>query len=374
MTGQPARHLAFWLLSLLIVAFNAQASDFSLRLIGQYAIATGARFSDVEFGGISGLDRSHDGSYWAISDDRGGERGIPRFYKLKLEYDSHGFHGVTIIDQVPMQQADGASFSVSAHTVDPESIRVAPNGNLYWSSEGVWTAAPGTCNQPFVREMRTDGSFVREFVIPGHYNFADDSRSGGRSNKLFEALAVSPDGSLFVANEDALIQDGNITSPDRGSVIRVTAFDPETGYSKAQYAYHLPAIPMDGMASNVAADNGLSELLAISERRFIAVERAFIAGHGNVVRLVLTEIASDSSDISALSSLVDATYTPMTRKLLLEMSIEYGGIKLDNIEGISWGDFLPNGNRTLILVSDNNFSSKQITQFIAFEVLPTFSN
>jgi hypothetical protein len=39
----------------------------------------------------------------------------------------------------------------------------------------------------------------------------------------------------------------------------------------------------------------------------------------------------------------------------------------DNIEGLSWGP-LHNGKRTLILVSDNNFSPTQFTQFVALEL------
>ena len=46
----------------------------SLKLIGTASIPTGTLFEGVEFGGISGLDQALDGSYWAISDDRGGER------------------------------------------------------------------------------------------------------------------------------------------------------------------------------------------------------------------------------------------------------------------------------------------------------------
>ena len=43
----------------------------SLQLLGSASIPTGRLFEGVEFGGISGLDRAADGSYWAISDDRG---------------------------------------------------------------------------------------------------------------------------------------------------------------------------------------------------------------------------------------------------------------------------------------------------------------
>jgi hypothetical protein len=38
---------------------------------------------------------------------------------------------------------------------------------------------------------------------------------------------------------------------------------------------------------------------------------------------------------------------------------------------MSFGPRLPNGNRTLIIASDDNFNQRQINQFLAFEVLET---
>lgn len=47
------------------------------------------------------------------------------------------------------------------------------------------------------------------------------------------------------------------------------------------------------------------------------------------------------------------------------------GIKLNNIEAITWGKTLPNRNRTIVLAADNNFTAvTQANQFIVFEVLP----
>ena len=42
------------------------------------------------------------------------------------------------------------------------------------------------------------------------------------------------------------------------------------------------------------------------------------------------------------------------------------GITLDNVEGMTFGPDLPDGRRTLVLVSDDNFSESQVTQFLAF--------
>jgi hypothetical protein len=345
----------------------------SLKLIGSASIPTGTLFEGVEFGGISGLDRASDGSYWAISDDRGGERGTPRFYNLSIDYSDSGPINVKINRQTYMQREDGSSFPANARTVDPEAIRQAPNGNLYWSSEGNWGTTASTLFQPFVREMTASGKFVREFKTPAIYNYVDNATTGGRSNKLFEALTVAPDGTVFVANEDALIQDGPITTLQAGSVVRVTALDPATGAAKAQYAYQLPKIPVAAPAgAPFGPDNGLSDFLAIGNKRFIAVERAFASGIGNTIRLVLTEINDGTTNVASLPSLSGgAAYTPMTRKLLLEMPIDYQGVKLDNIEAITWGKTLPNGHRTIVLAADNNFTvNTQASQFIVFEVIP----
>jgi len=325
----------------------------------------------VEFGGISGIDRLANGQFVALSDDRGGERGTPRFYRLGLDYDASGFHGVSILGQTNMLRPDGTAFPANARTVDPEGIRVLANGNLAWSSEGNWNANAAARFQPFVREMKADGSFVRQYTLPAMFDYVDNTSTGGRSNKLFEALAVTPDGTLFTANEDALIQDGPITTLAAGSVVRVTAIDGTTGIAGRQYAYQLPNIPVDAaLGAPFGPDNGLPELLALSETDFIAVERAFAFGVGNTIRLVHTRISPQTTDVSGLASLEGTGYTPMTRDVLLEMPLVWNGITMDNIEAISWGHTLANGHRTLVLAADNNFSTTQLTQFIALEVSP----
>lgn len=45
------------------------------------------------------------------------------------------------------------------------------------------------------------------------------------------------------------------------------------------------------------------------------------------------------------------------------------GIFIDNVEGITFGPKLANGNQSIIFVSDNNFSDKQKTQVLVFELV-----
>ncbi len=354
-----------------VAVSTAQAADFSLRLIGQQSLPTGTLFQSVEFGGISGLERASDGNYWALSDERGGERGTPRFYNISLNYDAAGFKSVTINSQTNMLRPDGTPFPANARTVDPEGIRLAPNGNLYWSSEGNWSTNASDRYQPFVREMATDGTYVRSFNTPALFDYVDNRSTGGRDNKLFEALALTPNGKIYTANEDALIQDGNLATLAAGCKLRVTALDPVSGNATAQYVYELPPIPVDAApGAPYVIDNGLVELLAISDNQFIAVERAFASGVGNTIRLTLTGFDAGTTDVSGIASLTGASYAPMNRELLLEMPITYQGVTLDNIEAISWGKTLDNGNRTLVLAADNNFNGTQTNLFMAFEVMP----
>lgn len=341
----------------------------TLKLIGDYNIPTKTMYNGIEFGGISGIDRDSQGQYWAISDDRGGERGAPRFYQLSIELDQQKLHRVNIQKMIYLRDHNNQLLPSDKRSMDPESIRVAANGNLYISSEGNFVAN-ATSVQPFVREYKLNGEYVGEFKLPEIFHYVDSKTTGGRSNKLFESIALSPKGQLFTANEDALVQDGEISNLEQGGIVRVMKLDTKTQKSLAQYVYPLEKIPHASVAGGYPADNGLSEMLAVDENQFIAVERAFADGIGNTIRLYRTQIAADTTDVQQLNSLKNTQYTPMKKQLLLELPVKYQNIKLDNIEGITWGPTLANGHRSLILVADNNFSDQQTTQFIAFEVIP----
>lgn len=347
---------------------HAQSTEVnSVNLLSAMEIKTGTVFDKTEFGGISGLDMAKDGTYWAISDDRGGAKGTPRFYNIKIDFDQNTIKGVTFNKVRNMKTPNGTNFPKDSKTVDPEAIRVAPNGNLYWASEGNWDQDAAKRYQPFVREMKTDGTHVRELNIPPSYNYYDNLKSGVRNNNSFEALAVTPDGSVYVATEGGLYQDGGPASLDKGSKIRVTKLNPTTNAPEAQYVYELPKIPTASPTGGFA-DNGLTELLAISNNEFLALERSYADGVGNTIRIVKATITGDSTNVRNINALEGASYKPMKREVLLEMAGQYRGVKMDNMEAMSWGKALPNGNRSLIVVSDNNFSDKQRTLFMVFEV------
>lgn len=365
------------LISGLLVAFccfpvNTYAA--SLRFIDAYVIPTGTQFEGVEFGGISGLEKTQDGDYLAISDERGNEHGGPRFYHLSLDYDAKAFKKVTINSQHYFKQPNGKPFSDTQATVDPESIRVAPNGHYYWVSEGNFSTEPALRTQPHLHEVSPDGTFVKAFKIPPVYYYADGKTTGGRDNKLFESLTVDDSGTVYIVNEDALVQDGNVATPRRPAWTRITAFDPKSGRSTAQYAYSLSYTPMNGngVKKYTPPLNGVTEMLALGNKSFLVIERAYAANTGHIIKLIKATITDKTTDISNLKSLKDQTVIPMKKSQVLFIPPRYHGLVTDNIEGITWGKTLANGNRTLILVSDNNFAKHEETQFLAFEVIGDF--
>lgn len=366
------RHAAAWLAVALAPAAlpaPAFADDLSLRLIGSHEIASGTMVGDVPFGGVSGLERLPDGRFLALSDDRGGERGPPRMNVLTVDLDASGIHSVEVGPPILLRETDGAPLPADRPTIDPEALRAGPDGTLHLASEGVFDRDAAAIRQPFLRTVSPDGRLGRAFDVPPGLLYGDGETVGPRSNKGFEAIAVTPSGRVVLATEDAVAQDGPQAGLAAGSLVRLTVFGPETRAPVAQAAYPLPPIPVDAArGAPFGPDTGLVALLALDETSFLAVERSFAFGVGNTIRVTRAAIAPETTDTLALDSLADASVTPMTRELLLEMGPAFEGVRLDNIEAAAWGPTLASGARTLILVSDDNFNPRQRTLFMAFEL------
>jgi hypothetical protein len=76
---------------------------------------------------------------------------------------------------------------------------------------------------------------------------------------------------------------------------------------------------------------------------------------------------SSSENIQNISSLKDTKNIKLVSKKLL-LNMDDLKFYIDNIEGVTFGPTLPNGNKTLIFVSDNNFNPLEKTQFLLFEI------
>ncbi|WP_062268409.1 esterase-like activity of phytase family protein [Endozoicomonas arenosclerae] len=351
------------LMALTTFAGMTQATPFiNLEFIGEATFPTGEQVLDTELGGLSGLDYDAvNNRFISISDDRA-QKGKARFYELTMDLEDGRLDSgdIEFTSVTEILDKDGQSFS--AASVDPEAIRLSPFPNLlYWTSEG-------DANQglpPFVRIMTRNGQYVDEFALPEKYAPAPDR--GIRNNLAFESLTFSYNGKhLYTATEGALKQDGPASSLESGSPIRVMKLNGKTGKPGKEFIYETDPVIDAPEPQGAFSTNGLVELLSLGPGYFIAVERAFSVGKGNSIRLYLTNTHT-ASNVKKLDSIEGKSVWPMDKYLLLDLADL--NIKLDNIEGISFGPTLPTGEKTLILVSDNNFNPNgQFTQFLAFKI------
>jgi hypothetical protein len=106
------------------------------------------------------------------------------------------------------------------------------------------------------------------------------------------------------------------------------------------------------------------------------MERGFQAGVGNTVRIYRVSLGG-ARDVSGVDSLAASNLEPLQKELLVDLAnCPSSGAKaapgavqsnplLDNFEGPS---VRPDGRQSLVLVSDDNFSSGQTTRVIVLAV------
>lgn len=361
----------------------AERSVGSLRLIGQQVLARRMDFQGTVVGGLSGIDYdAANQRYVLISDDRTStdSPNAPRFYTASLAFDANAFTGVTFLSTTAMKQPDGSVFPKvpDALVADPESIRIDPvSGNLVWTSEGdrTLTSTPTRIINPFVREMKADGSHVREYSLPSMFQMSA-SDTGPRGNLVFEGLTFTPDKQrTVVMTEGALFADGGTPTVSAGSVSRITVYDRASGSASAQYAYPIDKVQATPVPDTAFTVNGPTEILAVTNSRFLVLERSFSVGVvGNQVRLYEIDI-SKASNVLGTAALSSSNHTPVSKRLVLDfetLKTQLGGIA--NLEGLTFGPKLANGHDSLVVVADDNFptadSATDRNQILVFEVLP----
>ena len=354
---------------------SAPATISQLRLIGEQRLPYRQQFKGTMVGGLSGIDYDAARGDWImISDDRS-DHNPARYYRAKLQYDDQAFQAVTLTDVIPLLQPDGTTYpsrkeyaTRGGNVSDLESLRVDPrDGAVWYSSEGDVKLGM----KPFLRRASPDGRFQYELPLPPLFDVDMAERYGPRDNQSFEGVSFTPDGNtVWVSLEGPLYQDGPLPDPDHGAVDRITHFARD-GKVLTQVVYPLGKIPA-APGKGKYADNGISEMLALSATRLLTLERSGVeAADGKFTTYVrIYEIdTAGATDVSALPTLVGASFKPVTKRLVLDLNT-IGLAHVDNLEGMAFGPTLPNGHASLVLISDDNFSNKQVTQVLVFDVTP----
>ena len=334
-------------------------SQASLRFIGQYTLPHNLPFKDTHVGGLSGIDydKAKD-VYYLISDDS--RENQARYYQAKIALHSSGIDSVSFFEVV---------FLHKNKIIDAESIRYnSLHNEIAWSSEGlrIMNSKDTLLQDPGVYIIK-DSGVSDSLQLPAKLKM-QKFEAGPRKNSVLEALTYADNyQSLFICTEEPLYEDGPGASLlDTKSYVRLYKFDADSKINTAQYPYKLDPVAHASNPPGSFSINGVSEMLHIEFNRFCMVERSFSTGNPrNTIKVFDCDI-SGATDIRPVFSLQSAVnFTPASKKLLLNM--DDLKIHIDNIEGVTFGPLLPNGNKTLLFLADNNFSPAQRSQLLLFE-------
>jgi hypothetical protein len=346
----------------------------SIEYIGQYQIPNNFQVKNTLVGGLSGLtyDRNND-RFYVISDDRS-DKAPARFYTVKLDLDTTNpqqikFNKVDITDVTLLKNAKGETYPQG--TIDPEAIAVTPQASVFVASEGHRDKGI----PPFIDEFDLKTGRVQQaLTIPNRYLPDTEGKRGVQNNLAFEGITLSPTGTLpasgeplriFAATESALIQDKEVSKVGKDGKIPgaknrwlhyLLTDRPEI---VSEHLYQLDSPPLGSI------EHGLSEIQAIDPSgHFLTLERSFgLFGFRIKLFQATTAGATDTSKIDSFKG--NTTIQPIQKQLAFDL--KQLGIYIDNQEGMALGKRLPDGSQTLLLVSDNNFMKRQITQFLLFK-------
>jgi hypothetical protein len=332
----------------------------TVKFIDQFVLPPNLTIDSTTVGGLSSLDYAQNQHWYIISDDRA-EISPARFYKAHIEYDLDGIDTVLIEAVTLLKDHNGELYK--SHSMDPEAIRYNSLSNtLFYASEGGRTEGD---KAPFIREMDTLGNVLKTFNIPAIFDFYENR--GLRKNGGFESLAFENDSIAWFANELPLFEDSDVPTFGGGiASIRLTKFDIKNDELIAEYAYEIEPIQAETIPRGEFSINSVTELISLNSSELLVLERSYITGVGNYVKIFKINI-NTASDVSEFTSLRKANYRPVQKSLYIDFS-DYGK-RIDNIEGMAFGKRLKDGTKSLLCVSDNNFNEEQQqSQFWLFSI------
>jgi hypothetical protein len=270
--------------------------------------------------GLSGITYLGGNRFLAVSDHG------RRLFPLEVRIDSR----TGKISSVGIERG-----ALLANTRDTEGIAFSGRDTVF------------VCDEvgPALREHRIeDGAVVRALSVPTIFSRA-------RRNMSLEGLTRGPDGSLWIANEEALSVDGSKSTEKRGTWVRLQRLEERPQQTRqpnweatGQWAYRTDPIP--GHPIGGWERSGVVDLAALPDGQLLVLERG-LGSRGLRSRIYEVDLGS-ATDTGDISNLNDAPVAAVGKRLLWEA--EALG---DNFEGIALGPPLADGDRSLILISDD---------------------
>lgn len=356
-------------------------APFSLTLLDTVVLPSVLQPPDGDrdrwFGSLSGLAfDTRSGRYLAVIDDRQPSR--VAWLDISAEA---GRLSVRPGEVSPLRPGPGVDARLVAGA-DLEALVSLEDGTWIASEEGHIVA--GVAWQPTLLTFTSSFIVTRVQTWPVRFTLGPEP-GGVRNNQGFESLARMPDGRLIAGLEQPLyvdlpatLRNGRPFGGGQGGPSRLIELVQTGGTWQPQreWIYPLgPTFTREGF-EEICNDGevGLTDLLALDDERLIALERSCLLGSGsppsvrNTAHLYLVDV-SRATDAAGLSGAKVAAARPVAKTLLIDFDtlipqFPRALANLDNFEALAFGPPLPDGRRTLIVMSDDNFRSNQNTVFV----------
>jgi len=350
----------------------------SLIYLGTRTIANGTQVGGFEIGGLSGISyNAYTDIFTAITDDSRAA-GSSRLWNVSLAYDSASFTAATALSSTPLRTASGGGLT---YAIDTEGIAGNLNGTFFISHEGLAAGSdPVSSIPPWIWQVdAATGNKLAEVALPVKFLPRNGSgqqvppnngsqTSGVRSNLSLECLGITPTRKvLFTSNEAALKQDysgtyNGSTNQAQNSLTRIVRFPgaPGSPIAAEEKVYQAD---QGTLFFFVRRFNTVPDILPIDDAgRMFVMERGLTENNTNLgsYRIRIYEVdfnQSNATNVAGINALVGASYTRLNKTIRWESSTN-----MDNVEAMCFGRDI-DGFRTIVLASDNNFNSAQITQF-----------
>ena len=205
-------------------------------------------------------------------------------------------------------------------------------------------SSPRRSLSPLRRERKSGASMLQRTMLP-----MKKGTRGVQHNKGSEAIAVLADGKTMITiNEDALAQDGPENSDTHSSLARITAYDLSSGKAVKEHAVR------------VSLGRGVTSLLADDNGNLFMLERGFDEAAKTTMAQIYTLNLEGADDVLGTEAL---TGLEKTASKTLVFDFDKQEPHPDNVEGLAWGtkNAAPNGGRSIVVVTDDNFNDSQST-------------
>jgi hypothetical protein len=276
-----------------------------------------------------------------------------------------GVHVLALSDRSALFTLDAATLRPTAvvalrdeqgRPLDSEALTVEPDGTLLITSEV----------EPSIRHYGRDGTLLGgRLPVPTPLLVAPAGRAS--RNLTFEGLTLQPDGRTLVASMEAGL-DG-----DRGDLVRFQTWV-RAGETNGAGEFRLGP----QYAYRVDMADGVSEITATGDGRLLVLERGYLPGFGNTVRIYLAD-PGHATDVSGVDRLMPGPgITPISKTLLADLARcpSLGATArqpepnplLDNVEGMTVLRRDPDGALHLLLCSDDNHNPTQTTRLYRLTV------